>query len=500
MEDFLMKRKTGKGEEYTHTSMNGGKWFIDDKELNKFYELYSNTIDEDKTLCITEKHKSYCGPIVIDFDFKSKDAPKPRLINEKVWNKCVKILTQILKEMFGKEENYMCVVLQRPKRYQQNEIWKDGLHIQYPYIICDYVCQFALRKKFIEMIDLIFEDEWDKIYDDAVIQRNNWMLYGSSKPNVRPYEIVGIYNSDTVTKKYDTLKWVKLLSIRNKDNRPLEPIQSVIIDEYLAKEDIIHNTIHKEYSPLEINKDQEYDEKLIRKLLNILDKKRVEDYTQWIRIGMILHYCQMTSKAKVNYFEIWNEWSKGSNKYSEKACIRQWKYFKNITTSHLSLGSLFYYVKQDNPEAYQNHKIEEFVMRQKESIPIEKMSVNLVIKKKHGTIVELSTKKYCPFINDNHEKNSIYMIINTNGWCVKCKQCQYEQFPEDRTEPITIKMLHSLGIENSNYQKNEGDIVSVFDTYGQYEEKYKIFNDTNHLYLLSHVIWNYSELYQDIAH
>ena len=32
----------------------------------------------------------------------------------------------------------------------------------------------------------------DDIFDEAVIEKNNWLMYGSSKPNKEPYKITNI--------------------------------------------------------------------------------------------------------------------------------------------------------------------------------------------------------------------------------------------------------------------------------------------------------------------
>ena len=221
----FLKCYESKGE-HTHTSISKGKWEIPDDKMEEFFVLYTDAINENEELHLTEKHILEAGPIVIDLDFRFKEEIEPRPINEKIIEKIVKDLTNILREMFG-EENYSCFVLQRPCGYKKKEYWNDGLHIQFPYIICEYIFQFALRNKFINTCDIEVECETKlkDIYDDSVIKNNNWCMYLSTKPGIKPYELKWIFNSDNKPDDYTVLELVKLLSIRNKTKKEiLKPI------------------------------------------------------------------------------------------------------------------------------------------------------------------------------------------------------------------------------------------------------------------------------------
>jgi hypothetical protein len=331
--DFLAKYKANKGEEFTHTSMSGGSWNIPDKMLDNFYYVYSKEITHKelqhsansryvqyaRELHMTERHRPEFGPIVIDFDFKFKEKIMPRPINKKLINKIIAKLTEILSNIFG-EDGYdnTCFVLQRPNRYKKKDLVCDGLHIQFPNIVCEYMFQFVLRDKFINEfeLDLNCENKLKDVYDEAVIKRNNWCMYLSTKPGIKPYQIVGLYNCDLNLDELSVLQLVKILSIRNKtDEKILKPKNYDAINDYIDKiSKYEKETIKKDKSidiPLEITENQEYDERLIRKLLNMLSKERVDTYYEWIKIGMILHYCHLTDKdKKINYFNLWDKWCK----------------------------------------------------------------------------------------------------------------------------------------------------------------------------------------------
>lgn len=234
----FMKAHTTKDKNYTHTSFIGGKWMINDDELDLFYNLYSKEIKMNKEMCITEKHREDYGPIIIDFDFKYENKIESPL-TKKVIDNIVNNLTNIIKDSFSLNENYMCIVSKRKDIYldSKSQKYKDGIHIIFPYIVTSYDYQFVLRERYMEIMDndvknipfyiekSMKDNYLDIIYDKSVIEDNNWFLYMSSKPNINPYIIYKIYNNKLTLKdinKMELVDLVRLMSIRNKLNLSLK--------------------------------------------------------------------------------------------------------------------------------------------------------------------------------------------------------------------------------------------------------------------------------------
>jgi hypothetical protein len=95
------------------------------------------------------------------------------------------------------------------------------------------------------------------------------------------------------------------------------------------------------------NNNKIYDVGLIKRYMNIIDIKRADKYNKWIEIGTIIHNCNHTKDG----FNLWNEWSKQSYKYSDEyELIYFWNKFK---FSHKSIASLKYIAKDDNPIEYE---------------------------------------------------------------------------------------------------------------------------------------------------
>ena len=75
-------------------------------------------------------------------------------------------------------------------------------------------------------------------------------------------------------------------------------------------------------------------------LLRRLDPWRCDNYSEWVSVGMAL------SGLGAAGLDLWDNWSKGSPKYTAGACADKWDTFK---PGGLSLGSLYFWAEQDNP-------------------------------------------------------------------------------------------------------------------------------------------------------
>jgi phage/plasmid-associated DNA primase len=83
---------------------------------------------------------------------------------------------------------------------------------------------------------------------------------------------------------------------------------------------------------------------LIQRLISILSSKRAEDYSDWIHVAWALHN---TSPALYNDFVKFSKLC--PDKYDERKCKKVWNEAKN---SGLTIASLYWWAKSDNPEAF----------------------------------------------------------------------------------------------------------------------------------------------------
>src|SRR5262249_35130772 len=143
----------------THTSLYGGKWYIDDSDLNEFYNLYVREIENGKIFYLTERHQDTYSPIIIDFDFRYNKKYDESPITINIIDKIVDNITKIIKEAFSNDENFTCIVTKRPNIYKwKDDIYKDGIHIMFPYIVTKYEFQYVLREKYLDIMQEDIKD------------------------------------------------------------------------------------------------------------------------------------------------------------------------------------------------------------------------------------------------------------------------------------------------------------------------------------------------------
>lgn len=503
MRSYLSAYAVDAKADYTHTSMNGGKWKIPNEVMDEFYEKYTECLLTE-TLYLTEKHKPLYSQIVVDLDFKFAKKTNPRPLSNDVIIRIVEKLTCILKTILqdhDKKHNYMCVILQRPDMYLSKEYYKDGLHIQFPYIVCNYECHYALRNMFIQdfvhNLDCIQEND-NAYYDSAVIEKNNWTLFGSTKPNmngnqIQPYAIKKIMNSDVRKSDLTLLKWTKLLSIRNRkplitdydNNLVMSNLHTIQEKKEYNQERIQKHPDHKNkpdllHGTISMKKNRSYDIAHCKDLLNILSPERCNNYLTWITVGFILHYCQKTDKNDNNYLPLWKSWSKKSAKYNEDTCVAKWNNFEKSNQYQLSYSSLIHFAKLDNMEEYKNLIIKQHLQTKLELVETEHKKITKMKTVGIGLMFTLDTENECMFDEDGHDKNNMYIVVNENKWCIRCHACTTEQSPKNGYYDIPNSVMKRITeVKNDEViydMKHKSDMV--------WNVEYNIFPDTIHNILM----------------
>ena len=101
---------------------------------------------------------------------------------------------------------------------------KDGIHIIItPFIVHKAVVQHKVRQQVYEKVSAIldkynFDSTYAEIFDEAVIHKNNWQLYGLRKPYKEAYKLTRIIRvwEDSVEEmqidKYTDRQLIELLS------------------------------------------------------------------------------------------------------------------------------------------------------------------------------------------------------------------------------------------------------------------------------------------------
>ena len=355
--DFLKEHKVERGAKFTHTSLNNpfGSFYIDEKEHTKFFRLYRHALENNIDLHLTEKHNPF-GPIVVDIDMKYlKSSLLPNRIYSSVLIEIVRLYVQIIDKYLNvKDEDLMAFVFEKSNPTEKETEFKDGIHIMFPHICAINQLQHMMRRDFINQVNALnlfdrlpLTNEVDDIVDKAVIEANNWLMYGSMKPNSPKYLLSRIYNRDLETQdidEYDSGDLVEMCSIRKFDEHNITAYK----EGYSTDEIIRRYEESQKPKPVEgsgsvgrTNSVTLDDLRRVKNLVALLNPDRAEKYEDWLHIGFCLY------NIDSSLLNIWIEFSRQSVKFKEGACEKLWNV--NFRNNDFTIASLYRWVREDNP-------------------------------------------------------------------------------------------------------------------------------------------------------
>tara|TARA_B110000238_G_C16132133_1_gene441976 strand:+ start:691 stop:3351 length:2661 start_codon:yes stop_codon:yes gene_type:complete len=416
---YLNHYKIAKYSDFTHTSMGnpGGSYFIQAENNNEFLSKYIDAIENNEILHITEKHKRL-SPILIDFDFRFDIVNSTSLKrNYKISDilKLLEIYIGVL-DTYVDTNNIKIYILEKTKPSMVNNIGKDGIHIIIPDIITKSNIQYIVRNKCLKLMEPIFKElnfvnSVEDIFDEAVIENNNWLMYGSSKPDKESYKVTSIYeynidNIDNIDFKkiennYLNKEYIKLFSIRNKNTET--PIKSLKVEEITNFDNIVMENERKDLTCKQIfkssvnhKKNNTLDITIVKKFVEILDPNRSKSFDSWIRVGWCLR------NIDNNLLEDWIKFSQKSPKYKDGECETKWDYMKD---GNLGIGTLRMWAKNDNKDKY-NKLIQDDLQ-------------SILKKAKTGTHTDVSRVIYKMFKYDfvcSNVKKNIWWEFKNHKW------------------------------------------------------------------------------------
>jgi P4 family phage/plasmid primase-like protien len=295
-------------------------------------------------------------------------------------------------------------VFQRPSPYKAQGNMKDGIHLMYPYLCVHTDIQLLIRSEVVSNIDRFLEhtprlavkNKPDDIVDLAVIKRNNWLMFGCSKPGIPPYNLYRIWRSVTGgynpaeippnavpvtllneslpdTSKLESFRQlVNLLSIHRvpaehtyaarepyrsrlatgsgikSPGEKADPVAGIGLNVHEVQElKKLNNPYIKSQTRKMFTEDEErilIEEATV--LVDLLAVWRADDYHSWVQVGLCLHNIMPGPRLK----DVWAKFSRKSAKY-QMGDEERWSNFREIITG-LNMGSLHRWARLDNPEKY----------------------------------------------------------------------------------------------------------------------------------------------------
>jgi hypothetical protein len=187
LREFLHTRRVEKGGNIT--GMGGsdiGCYDIPDADYDTFLDLYHKHVF---TACrpssLLEKHGDFT-PLLVDLDFRYAADTKERPFNKSSITRFIGQYAAAFYHFFEYSEPLRFFVMLRPELTAEKGVVKDGLHIVVGDLTLDYKIPFTLRRYLLDKgIVGVFPDlvnSPEDCFDESVIRRNNWFLYGATKP------------------------------------------------------------------------------------------------------------------------------------------------------------------------------------------------------------------------------------------------------------------------------------------------------------------------------
>ena len=365
----------GSGVQYTHTSIGNPRasYAVPPNRMDDFYEAYNRAMVKGVSLHFTEK-PSDPSPMRADLDFRfPMKSPKPEKLERIYTIEHMKSIVAAYGALIAQyidpahHDKIIAYVMEKSVPTEYRGKLKDGLHIVWPGIVLPHTLHHLIRKHMLNDAAATFNglsvcNTYEEIIDNAIIDRNNWQMYGSKKPDCEAYRVTGVYRYvDTgievmdLPSAIDELGFARLFSMRDKTAVATPICEDKIgeIEEYIRH--VLPSHGEKRMSKLNTqifgksvnmnrNVVNEDDFILAKELVECLNPKRAENYEEWIKLGWTLR------NIDHRLLDTWVEFSRVSSKYIEGECQKLWN---TMRTDTMGMGTMRWWARHDNPQKYE---------------------------------------------------------------------------------------------------------------------------------------------------
>jgi P4 family phage/plasmid primase-like protien len=425
LDAFLISCEVSKGSPTTHTRIPGGgmpagSYNIPPERLDEFYKLYyDEAFLKGKQFSFTET-TTPTRPALVDLDFHfehtiTKHQFKMSQIKTFVEHWCYAI-TDVLE--IAKNFEIFVMLKDRPV-LKSPGVASDGVHIMIPEVCMGQNVQQHVREVVLPKLEEIFgtmnhiNRDWNTVYDKSVF-RGQWQLYGSQKPEGRPYKVVHKFVWDYDSSKiiedtpldsdFETIENIKKLSSRNIDQAKCPELSDV-------GKQILGTTETKKIAPptsgfQTYGKSTLSEESLIEIVAHVMNIKNdsTTEYDLWYKLGQALFNLGPTDEV---LYKAWLDWSRKSPKHDEKACEKAWsKFTRRQDGERVSSGTIRYMSKISNPEHYKEIQADS----------IHTMMINSAYSQAEYDVARIMHKMYGEYFKCISPKDRVWYVFEGHMW------------------------------------------------------------------------------------
>jgi P4 family phage/plasmid primase-like protien len=430
LHSYLQTRQTT-AHDWNITGMGGGwtgKYKIPEEDYDSFlYLIYDHIFMKRGACSLLERHREQ-GPILIDLDFRYiAGGPLQRNFTMEQIRAFVAEYATAFTHFFHPVNvplEFFIMLKPAPEHDREKGNHKDGVHILCPSITTDPAVQFALRGWLLQrdVIQRIFGstdiiNAPQDCLDISVIQRNNWFLYGATKPDKAWYKLeqVYVFNVPEESKivvpdelesipidTWDNMELIEKLSIRKNHTREtslsLRSEDSRIGSEWATLVQTWKNGANHAVLPstslvqtsgdpvtaIPVGEDGDANEKASTRLVQVegvtvrsgyttediaimyklireclSPAKRATSYYDWVRLGLMLHNISPTEET----YNVWVEFSRrvpGNEHTADSVYRKKWNILPAEASAlqrgckPLMMGTLHLWAREDNETQYKH--------------------------------------------------------------------------------------------------------------------------------------------------
>jgi P4 family phage/plasmid primase-like protien len=367
---------------WTHTSLAGGKYFIPQENMGKFYDLYVESILDQEKQYLVEK-TSEIGPLRIDFDFiYVREIESHQHTRDQTLAFVKAYLKEVSEYLEVPSETKVYIMEKRkPTLDTKKNRMKSGIHIVVPDICTHKFVEQRVRRNLLKNMEQYFPglpltESWEKVYDEGVANRSvPWTVYGSRKndPNSLPYLVSYIIQNGEILNSVPQVskELMQTLSLRRDDSAetPMteqgktiyaglnKPNQEVRISGGRSVTPGRGRPSTRNEKPSSRGSspqgrvipplDPERKKYLKDHVLN-LHESRFMEYNKWVQVAICLH------NIHPDLLDVFLDFSSQyEEKYNEADCIQKWTMltFRN-DGDRIGEGTLRFWSREDNREGY----------------------------------------------------------------------------------------------------------------------------------------------------
>lgn len=368
---------------------------VPSRKIPKLFKFVEISRRKNLKQMLYEKQLEYSG-IMLDFDIHLDHGGVSPICHTHYHRLCLAVMKLILKfvhfsdDEIGKEKEIHVGFTKKPKLVydSKEDYYKDGFHMLIPGIQITR----ALKKYIIST--LIEEQTLEKIFKELSPHKTNtrsqfldinsshvgvFFIGSASKINTPPYELSDVYKVQITPGEPDdiipvrvpdfisnntnicyefSLNWEKdpdKGGIIKKSHYDVNSSFTDIVDRFNSKEkefnEFDNEDEDKNYGELSTMNLHDPDIEYIKVLLDTLHPKRAEQYELWFDVLCALAHTCINYKPLGEYFS-----RKCLEKFDSASFERIWDSILRKKNCRLTMGSIHYWAKLDNPDRYEEIK------------------------------------------------------------------------------------------------------------------------------------------------